>query len=146
MAALTKFTDGLHNFGSVVLSIGTFTAGGSPSISSGVSYVADNFTINRPSKTVEQSNQIDTPSGQLSYDTFITGSAQVQLAAAATLAPLKYKAFELQIYDTDNDGDITSDKEWFYIDSVETPFTKDQEVKVNITFRKIINTASAVAS
>lgn len=144
MAALTQFTDGLANYGSMDLSIGTFTAGGSPSISSGVTYVADSLSISRPSSVVEQTDKLNKPSGQKLVDGFVTGSAQLQLASGSTLAPLLYKAFTISVWDTDNDGDV--DPEYFVINDVGQPYDKAGETKVNIGFRKIINTASAVAA
>lgn len=132
--------DGTIPYGSQVLSIGTLVPGATPTISSGVSYVADNISISRPGKTIERTNQLDEPSGQVSYPGFVTGSATLQLATTSTLVPLHGKHFVLTVFDTDGDAD--NDVEAFYIDSVDQPISKDSETKVNITFRKAYNTAS----
>jgi hypothetical protein len=132
--------DNTVQYGSIVLTIGTFAAGTPPTISSTTTFVADNFTITRPSKTIERTNEIDEPSGQVSYLGFVTGSAQLQLASGSTLYPLHGKHFTVTLFDTDGSG--SNDAEYFYIDSVDQPLVKDGEKKVPITFRKIYNTAS----
>jgi len=131
--------DGTVQYGSAVIAIGAITPGNPPTVGSTTNYVADNITINRPGKTIERTNEIDEPSGQVSYAGFVTGSATLQLATASTLAPFHGKGFSLNSkFDPDNDAD--SDAEVFYIDSVDQPFAKDAETKVNITFRKIVAT------
>ena len=132
--------DGTVQYGSMVLSIGTLVAGSPPTITGGttVSYVADNVEISRPGKTIERTNELDEPSGQISYAGFVTGSATLQLATSAILAPGLGKGFTLSVYDTDASGAV--DAEFFFIDSISTPFAKDGERKVNITFRKIYGT------
>jgi hypothetical protein len=130
--------DGTVQYGSMVLSIGAVTAGSPPTIGTTVSYVADNVEISRPGKTIERTNEIDEPSGQLSYAGFVTGSATIQLATSSTLVPGLGRGFTLTVFDTDNSG--ATDAEFFYIDSISTPYAKDGERKVNITFRKIYGT------
>lgn len=130
--------DGTVQYGSFVLAIGTITPGNPPTVGAGTNYVADNVSINRPSKTIERTNEIDEPSGQVSYGGFVTGSATIQFATSATLAPLLGKGFSLTVFDTDGDGD--NDAEVFYIDSIDQPFEKGGERKANITFRKIVAT------
>lgn len=131
--------DGTVQYGSHVLAIGTVTAGNPPTVTGTTNYVADNITINRPGKTIERTNEIDEPSGQVSYGGFVTGSATLQLATASTLVPKLGQGFSLNTgFDPDADGD--SDAEVFYIDSIDQPFSKDSERKVNITFRKIVAT------
>ncbi len=127
--------DGTVQYGSRVLSIGTLGAG--PAISSGVSYIADNFTVTRPGKTIERTSEIDEPNGQVSYLGFVTGSATLQLATGSTLPPVHGKHFTVTVFDTDGDGDL--DPEYFYIDSVDQPQDKAAEIKVNVTFRKVYN-------
>lgn len=131
--------DGTVQYGSAVLAIGVITAGSPPTVGSTTNYVADNISISRPSKTIERTNEIDEPSGQVSYPGFVTGSATIQLATSSTLVPFHGKGFSLNSgFDPDNDAD--TDAEVFYIDSVEQPISKDAERKVNITFRKIVAT------
>lgn len=129
--------DGSVQYGSMVLSIGTLVAGNPPTITGGttVSYVADNVEISRPGKTIERTNELDEPSGQVSYAGFVTGSATIQLATSAILAPGLGQGFTLSVYDVDGLGAV--DAEFFYIDSVSTPFANNGERKVSITFRKI---------
>lgn len=131
--------DGTVQYGSAVLAIGVITPGNPPTVGSTTNYVADNISISRPGKTIERTNEIDEPSGQVSYGGFVTGSATLQLATSSTLVPFHGKGFSLNSkFDPDNDGD--SDAEVFYIDSVDQPISKDAETKVNITFRKIVAT------
>jgi hypothetical protein len=130
--------DGTVQYGSLVLAIGAVAAGSPPTIGTTVSYVADNVEISRPGKTIERTNEIDEPSGQLSYAGFVTGSATIQLATSSTLVPGLGRGFTLTVFDTDNSG--ATDAEFFYIDSISTPYAKDGERKVNITFRKIYGT------
>lgn len=128
--------DGTVQYGSAVLAIGAVTAGNPPTIGTPTNYVADNITISRPGKTIERTNELDEPSGQVSYIGFVTGSATVQLATSSTLVPTQGKGFTLTVYDPDGGG--TADAEYFYIDSVDIPMDKGGEKKVNITFRKIV--------
>jgi len=130
--------DGTVQYGSLVLAIGVVTAANPPTIGTTVSYVADNVEISRPGKTIERTNELDEPSGQLSYAGFVTGSATIQLATSSTLVPGLGRGFTLTVFDTDNSG--ATDAEFFYIDSISTPYAKDGERKVNITFRKIYGT------
>jgi hypothetical protein len=132
--------DGTVQYGSKVISLGTLVPGTPATISSGVSFVADDISIDRPSKTVERTTELDEPSGQVSYLGFVTGSATLQLATASTIPPIHGKHFLLTVFDTDGDGDL--DLEVFYVDSVSQPFTKDGETKVPVTFRKCYNTTA----
>ena len=130
--------DGTVQYGSMVLSIGAVAAGNPPTLSGGVSFVADNIEISRPGKTIERTNELDEPSGQVSYAGFVTGSATLQLATSAILSPALGRGFTLSVHDGDSSG--TVEAEWFYIDSLSTPFAKDGERKVTITFRKFYGT------
>ena len=132
--------DSTVQYGSMVLSIGTLVAGSPPTITGGttVSFVADNIEISRPGKTIERTNELDEPSGQVSYAGFVTGSATLQYSASTILPPNLGEGFTITVYDVDNNA--TNEAEFFYIDSVSQPFAKDGERKVNITFRKIYGT------
>ena len=130
--------DGTVQYGSMVLSIGAVAAGNPPTLSGGVSFVADNIEISRPGKTIERTNELDEPSGQVSYAGFVTGSATLQYSASTILPPNLGEGFTVTVYDVDNNA--TNEAEFFYIDSVSQPFAKDGERKVNITFRKIYGT------
>lgn len=118
MSAFTN--DGTVQYGSRVLTI------------NGVDYVADNCEVTRPSKTIERTNEIDEPSGQVSYEGFVTGSATLQLATGSTVIPILGQEFSTT---------FGASSETFYIDSVTQPESKDAEKKVNITFRKKYNVA-----
>ncbi len=109
--------DGTVQYGSVVLTINAVT------------YVADSFTVNRPGKTIERTNEIDEPSGQVSYVGFVTGSATLQLASGSTAIPTQGLEFTTTV----------NGSETFYIDSLDQPHDKAGEKKLNITFRKKIN-------
>jgi hypothetical protein len=137
MSALRN--DGTVQYGSAVLAIGVVTAGNPPTVATTTNYVADNISISRPGKTIERTNELDEPSGQVTYAGFVTGSATIQLATSSALVPFHGKGFSLNSgFDPDNDAD--TDAEVFYIDSVDQPLTKDGERKVNITFRKFYAT------
>lgn len=129
MAAFTN--DGAVRYGSRVLTINS------------VAYVADNFTVTRPSKTIVRTNQLDEPSGQVSYADVATGSAQLQLADAAAREPALGDEFTvsglLKKAGTPTPADVD---ETFYIDSVGTAETQDGETKIPITFRKRITASS----
>lgn len=130
------FNDGTVQYGSQTLTIGTWTAGTPPTIGSTTTYIADSFSISRPSKTIERTDADDDPAGQVSYAGYVTGSATLQLAGSSTAIPALGKAFT---------SSVSGAAEYFYIDSVDQPYSKEAETKVNITFRKIINTTTATA-
>lgn len=119
--------DGTIPYGSMTLTIGS-SAGGS----GGVVYIADNVSISRTAKTIERTNELDEPSGQVSYKGFTTGSATLQLATTSTVPPQQGYEFTKQF-------DAVNGSEVWYVDTIETPFQKDGETKVNITFRKKYN-------
>jgi len=120
MSAFTN--DGTVQYGSRVLTI------------NGVDYVADNCEVTRPSKTIERTNEIGEPSGQVSYEGFVTGSATLQLATGSTAIPVQGLEFSTTWV-------ASIGPETFYIDSVTQPESKDAEKKVNVTFRKKYNVA-----
>ena len=125
--------DGTVQYGSIVLAIGDWTGGTPPTIGTPTNYIADNFTVNRPSKTIERTSEIDEPNGQVSYAGFVTGSATLQLASGSTAVPVQGEAFT---------ATVGAAAEYFYIDSVDQPLDKAGEKKVNITFRKVIVTTA----
>ena len=128
--------DGTIPYGSEVLTIGTLVVGTPPTISAtgDQTYVADNITFDSPAKTIERTNELDEPTGQVSYAGFVTGSATLQLATGSIEAPLQGQHF------------VTSTRlgsaEAYYVESLSQPFSKDGETKVNINFRKAYNTAA----
>ena len=105
-------------YGSQVLTIG------------GEAYVADNITINRTSKTILRTNEIDEPSGQVSYKGEPdTGTAQIQLASGSATTPQQGETFT---------ADLGFGSETYYVTDISKPFAKDGETKLNITFRESI--------
>lgn len=119
--------DNTVQYGSRVLTIGSADGG-----TGGTTYVADNITVTRGAKTIERTNEIDEPSGQVSYATFVTGSATLQLASGSTAVPIQGWEFTATFV-------ASIGAEEFYIDSVTQPESKDAEKKINITFRKVVN-------
>lgn len=114
----TSKNDGAIPYGSIVITINSVT------------YIADSFSISRPSKTIERTSEVDLPTGQISYDGFVTGSATLQLASDSTAIPAMYQTFT---------SSVSGSSETFYIDSVTQPLEKGGEKKINITFRKQYN-------
>lgn len=120
MAAIAN--DGTVQYGSRTLQIPAST---------GDTFVADNIEISRPSKVIEQTDQLDEPSGQVIVDDFVTGTAQLQYIAS-TAPPQKGEEF------TDTfDSDIGS--ETFIVQERTDTEDKGSEKKCNITFRKKYN-------
>lgn len=126
-------SDGSIPYGSDVIAIGTFAAGTPPTITSSTNYVADSISFNRPAKVIERTNENDEPTGQVIVAGFVTGSATLQLATTSTAYPTQGQHFV---------HSISGSVEAFVIDSVDQPLTKEGESKVNITFRKVYNTAA----
>lgn len=127
--------DGALQDGSLVLTIGS-AAGGT----GGTAYVAEAFTVNRPTRTLEQLDENGEPAKQKTRIGFVTGSATLQLASADAREPSLGWEFTvtglLQKAGTPTPADVS---EVFYIDSVGSTYTNDGEKKVPITFRKIVN-------
>ena len=118
MAAIVN--DGSVQYGSRVLSINS------------VSYVADNIEVNRPTKTITRTNELDEPDGQVTYADYVTGSATLQLESGATVIPVAGLTFSATFI-------ASIGAETFYLENVDQPEVKDAEKKVNITFRKQYN-------
>lgn len=98
-----------------------------------VAYVAENISIDAPSTIIEQKNQYGVPSGQVIVEGFITGTATLQLASSTTAMPSIGDTFTLvQV----GGGSGVN----FLVSQVGQSFSQDAETKVNISFRKRINT------
>lgn len=110
--------DGTLPYGSQVLTIDT------------VAYVAENINITRPGTILERKSEIGDPSGQVGIAGFVTGSATLQLAAAATAHPDLGDTFTA----TFGEGSET----WF-VSSVSPAYEAEGITKINIEFRKKIN-------
>jgi hypothetical protein len=114
------YNDGTVQYGSRSLTINA------------VAYVADNITVNRPSKAVDRTNNLGEPTGSVGIADFVTGSCTLQLAADATAEPTNGLTFA-----TTFDSGIGS--ETFYLTSVSRAEVKDGEKKINVTFKKKYN-------
>ncbi len=115
-----QFNDGTVQYGSRVLTI------------NGVTYVADNITVNRPTKRIERTDQIGEPSGSVGVAGFVTGSCQLQIATSSTAEPQGGYTFTVTL-------DATIGAETFYIESPGRTENKDAEKKINVTFVKKYN-------
>jgi len=98
-----------------------------------VAYVAENISIDAPSTIIEQKNEFGVPKGQVIVEGFVTGTATLQLASSATAMPSIGDTFTLvQV----GGGAAVN----FLVSQVGQSFSQDAETKVNISFRKRINT------
>jgi hypothetical protein len=98
-----------------------------------VAYVAENISIDAPSTIIEQKDEYGVPSGQVIVEGFVTGTATLQLASSTTALPQIGDAFTL----TQVGGGSAV---YFLISQVGQSFSQDAETKVNVSFRKRINT------
>jgi hypothetical protein len=97
-----------------------------------VAYVAENCVVNRGSKTIEQTNEIDEPTRQVSYRTFVVGSATLQLASTATVIPEQGDEFSTTW--------VTAiGSETFYLTDIDQPESKGDAKFVNVSWRKKLN-------
>jgi hypothetical protein len=107
------YNDGAVPYGSRVLTINAVT------------YVADAFTITRGTKIIERNNELGEPSGWVAVATVPTGTATLQLAAAATAIPTLGLTF-------------TITEGTFALIDVGQPEGEGDTKKVTISFRKDI--------
>ena len=112
--------DGTLPFGSRVLTIG------------GVTYIADNVDVTRPSKVVRNTDENDEPDGAVYVPDFVTGSATLQLASSATAIPALHAEFTT----TMSSG---VGVETFILTEIGQPETKDGLKKVRVSFAKKYN-------
>lgn len=101
-------------------------------------YVADNISVNRPTKPLKRTNELGEPSGSVGVPDFVEGSAVFQLASSSTKEPLN--GCQIICNTTVNaqlDSGIGS--ETFFISHVSRAETKDGEKKFNINFIKKYN-------
>lgn len=125
---MTEYNDGTLQTGSRVLTIGS------------TDYIADNFSVNRPTKTIEQNDESDKPRKQKTYTTWVTGTATLQLddkppafGDTFTVDDMLYE------YNTATPPVLTAVTETFYITDVGQTESQGAEKKVNISFRKKYN-------
>jgi hypothetical protein len=125
--------DGNVQRGSRVLTIGS-AAGGT----GGTTYVAENFNVDRPSKVIERTDEMDKPNGQDIYETFVTGSATLQLADGTTPEPRI--GWQFAVTGLIKEGTPEADAvETFAISQVGRAETNGGEKKISVQFRKLIN-------
>ena len=115
-----QFNDGTVQYGSRVLTINA------------VAYVADNISVNRPSKTIKRTNELGEPSGSVGVPDFVEGSATLQLATGSTVEPPAGQTFAATF-------DSVIGAETFFVMSPGRVEQKDSEKKINITFIKKYN-------
>lgn len=118
--ASPQWNDGTVQYASRVLTI------------NGVAYVADNITVNRPTKKIERTNEIGEPSGSVGVAGFVTGSATLQKASSSTAEPQGGYTFAVTF-------DATIGAETFFVSSPGRTENKDAELKFNVTFEKKYN-------
>lgn len=118
--ASPQYNDGTVQYGSRVLTINA------------IAYVADNITVNRPTKEIDRTNEIGEPSGSVGVAGFVTGSATLQLASGSTAEPQGGNTFAVTF-------DATIGAETFYITSPGRSEGQATEKKINVTFKKKYN-------
>ena len=104
-------------------------------------FVADNITVNRPTKLIKRTDQLGEPSGSVGVPDFVEGSATLQIASSSTLLT---QAGDQIICDGTVNAKLDAStggagSETFFVHSVGEPFTKDGETKLNISFIKKYN-------
>lgn len=100
-------------------------------VTTGDTFVADNIEVTRATKIIEQTDEIDEPSGQVVVADFVTGNMTIQ-ALASTAPPQLGETFS----DT-FDSDVGA--ETFYVTEVSQVEDKGSEKKYNVQFRKKYN-------
>ena len=130
---MPDINDGAVQFGSRVLTIGK-NAGGT----GGATYIAEAFNVTRATKTIERTNHLDKPNGQMIYESFITGSATLQLADGTTEEPHNGWQFTETMVKDDGTTPVAV-VEVFIIDHVGRAETVNGEKKISVNFRKKVN-------
>lgn len=114
--------DGTVQYGSVVLTIPT----------SGVTYVANQCEVTRPTKKITRVNELGEPSGWATVADFATGSATLQLASGSTVYP--------QIGDTfTHTFDTETGSESWNVTQTSQPLTAEGQRFITINFDKKYN-------
>lgn len=100
-------------------------------------YDCDNISINRPTKSIDRTNQLGEPTGSVGIADFVTGTATFQLASSSTAEP---RNGDKIICDGEAGHNANIDSgigdETFYITSVSRAESKDAEKKFNVSFKK----------
>lgn len=108
------FQDGSHPYGSFVMTTG------------GLGYVLESADITQPTNDIEINNALGEPSGWICLPGFITGRATAQLATSTYPVPTLGAVF-------------TYSSVTYAIKNVGQVFAQQDIIKVNIEFRKRVN-------
>lgn len=111
------YNDGSVNYGSITVTIGAVT------------YVADDFTVNRNAKIIKQTDELDEPAGSVGVSEFVEGSATLQYLTAY---PVAGTSFPVTV-------DSVIGSESFRVVNVGNPLNKASIKMVPITFIKNYN-------
>lgn len=96
-------------------------------------FITDDFNVDEPTKFLASTDENDAPNGGEQYADVITGSATLQIAAAATKIPENGDVFSEKI----RPDDAAATK--FYVSNVGHPEKKDGFKMIPIQFRKYYN-------
>ena len=110
------YNDNNVPYGSQVITIG------------GVTFVAENISIDAPTQIIERRDELGAPSGQVIVEQFNTGSAVLQLATTLTVPPTVGATFTL----TRNGGATVG----CVISQTGDALTQLDAKKVSVNFRK----------
>ena len=111
------YNDNTVQYGSIVLSINS------------VNYVADSFSVQRPTNALERRNELNEPNEQVLIRNFETGSAVLQYASGDTPDPALGKTFTVTL-------NTVIVAETFIVSEVSTPLEQGGEKKIHVSFRK----------
>lgn len=103
-----------------------FAIPSSPVTINSVTYIAEDITVNNPTKIVEIADSNAVPTGQALIPKNPTGTMKLQLATVATPVPLKHAIFTL------------FGSSW-YVTDVSTAYQQGEYTKVNVSFVNKIN-------
>jgi len=97
-----------------------------------VSYIADSYSVTRPTTLMTRTDNANEPNAQVFISDFVTGQANLQLAAATTAVPTIGQVF----YGT-NVGSLAPDK--MCLTEVGEVEAKADFRTCSISFRKLVN-------
>ena len=109
-----SFQDGSHPYGSFVMTTG------------GLGYVLESADITAPTTIIEVKNAVGEPSGLIAIPGFVSGRATAQLATSTYPIPTLGAVFTY--------SSIT-----YVVSNVAQPYAQQDIQKVNIEFRKRLN-------
>lgn len=92
-----------------------------------VAYIANNFSVTRPTTLLERKTHLGAPNGARLLQNAKTGTADLQLATSATAIPGRGQEF---------DGEASDEVSKWFITEVSDAQTNDGLRTVNISFRE----------